>query len=128
MMVFLQNFMLSFLMTFVICSLTLSTFLLNKVFSFEQGFTQRTGIITLLPKKDRDPYFVKNHRPISLLNTDHKIIAKVMANRLKIFLHEIINDDQTGFMKGRNIGCNIRTVIDLIEYCDGNDIPGSIVL
>ena len=51
-----------------------------------------------------------------------------MANHLKIFLHEIINDDQTGFMKERNIGCNIRTIIDLIEYCDGNDIPGSIVL
>ena len=100
-------------------------------FSFEQGFmssSQRTGSIILLPKKDRDPYFVKNHRPISLLNTDYKIIAKVMANRLKIFLHEIINDDQTGFMKGRNIGCNIRTIIDLIEYCNGNDIPGSIVL
>ena len=110
-----------------ICDMLLDSF----HFSFEQGFmssTQRTGIITLLPKKDRDPYFVKNHRPISLLNTDYKIIAKVMANRLKIFLHEIINDDQTGFMKGRNIGCNIRTIINLIEYCDGNDIPGSIVL
>ena len=31
-------------------------------------------------------------------------------------------------MKGRNIGCNIHTIIDLIEYTDIKDIPGSIVL
>ena len=100
-------------------------------YSFEQGFmsiSQRNGVITLLPKKDKDPLFIKNHRPITLLNTDYKIIAKVMANRLKSFLHEIIHEDQTGFMKGRNIGNNIRTIIDLIDYCDSNDIPGSIVL
>ena len=69
-------------------------------YSFEQGFlsvSQRNGVITLLPKKDKDPLYVKNHRPISLLNTDYKIIAKVMANRLKSCLNEIIHEDQTGF-------------------------------
>ena len=90
--------------------------------------SQRNGIITLLPKKDKDPLYVKNHRPISLLNTDYKIIAKVMANRLKVCLHQIIHEDQTGFMKGRNIGSNIRTIIDVIEYCDANQIPESIIL
>ena len=48
-------------------------------YSFEQGFmsiSQRNGMITLLPKKDKDPLFIKNHRPITLLNTDYKIIAK----------------------------------------------------
>lgn len=100
-------------------------------FSFEQGMlslSQRNGVITLLPKKDRDPTFVKNHRPISLVTTDYKLIAKTMANRLKLVLNDLIHEDQNGFMKGRNIGCNIRTIIDLIEYCDINDIPGSIVL
>ena len=51
-----------------------------------------------------------------------------MANRLKLVLGGLINDDQNGFMKGRNIGCNIHTIIDLIEYSDYNNIPGSIVL
>ena len=62
-----------------ICDMLLDCF----HYSFEKGFmssTQRTGVITLLPKKDKDPHFIKNHRPISLLNTDYKIIAKVMAN------------------------------------------------
>ena len=91
--------------------------------------TQCNGVITLLPKKDKEPHFIKKDRPITLLNTDYKIIAKVMANCLKSILHEIIhNNDQTGFMKGRNIGCNIRSIIDLIDDCDANDIPGSIVL
>ena len=65
-----------------ICDMLLDCF----HYSFEKGFmssTQRTGVITLLPKKDKDPHLIKNHRPISLLNTDYKIIAKVMANRLK---------------------------------------------
>ena len=101
------------------------------LYSHDHGFmssSQRNGIITLLPKKDKDPLYVKNHRPISLLNTDYKIIAKVMANRLKVCLHQIIHEDQTGFMKGRNIGSNIRAIIDVIEYCDANQIPGSIIL
>ena len=46
-----------------------------------------------------------------------------MVNRLKSILHEIIHNDQTGFMKGRNIGCNIRSIFDLIDYSDANDIP-----
>jgi len=100
-------------------------------YSFDQGVmssSQRNGVITLLPKKDKDPFFVTNYRPISLLNTDYKIIAKLMANRLKLCLYQIINEDQTGFMKGRHIGSNIRTIIDMIEYCDANQIPGSILL
>ena len=90
--------------------------------------SQRNGIITLLRKKDKNSLLVKNYRPISQLNTDYKIIAKVMANRLKLCLHQIIHDDQTGFMKGRNIGSNIRTIINLIEYCDAIQINGSIIL
>ena len=62
------------------------------------------------------------------MTTDYKLIAKTMANRLKLVLDDLIHEDQNGFMKGRNIGCNIRTIIDLIEYTDIKDIPGSIVL
>ena len=74
----------------------------------------KNGLVTLLPKKDQDPNFVKNYRPISLLTTDYKLIAE-MANRLKLVLDELIHEDQNGFMEGRNIGCNFRTIIDLIE-------------
>ena len=48
-------------------------------YSFENGrlsLSQRNGIITLLPKKDRDLLEIQNYRPISLLTVDYKIIAE----------------------------------------------------
>ena len=67
-------------------------------------------------------------RPISLLTVDYKILAKVLANRLKKCLPNLIHPDQSGFLKGRNIGSNIRLIIDIIEYTETNDIPGAILL
>ena len=58
---------------------------------------------------------MKNWRPISILNTDYKILAKCLAQRLKKVLSEIISCDQTGFMKGRFIGENIRLALDMID-------------
>ena len=40
----------------------------------------------------------------------------------------LIHPDQSGFLKDRFIGANIRLILDVIEYADENDIPGSIVL
>ena len=62
--------------------------------------TQREGIISLLPKKDKDTLFIKNWRPLSLLNVDYKILAKCLANRIKNHIDNLINTDQTGFIKG----------------------------
>ena len=87
--------------------------------SFESGclsVTQRCGIIKLIPKKDTELSFVKNWHPITLLNTDYKIAAKASANRIKSVLPRLINNDKTGFMKGRFIGENIQVI--------ENNIPG----
>ena len=40
----------------------------------------------------------------------------------------MIHPDQSGFLKGRNIGNNIRLIIDIIEYTELNHIPGAILL
>ena len=32
------------------------------------------------------------------------------------------------FLKGRNIGSNIRLILDIIDYTDFNEIPGAILL
>ena len=45
---------------------------------------------------------------VSSLNCDYKLAAKAIANRLKIFLPNLINNDQTGFIKDR--------FIDLDQY------------
>jgi hypothetical protein len=44
--------------------------------------SQRSGIITLLPKKDSDKTLLSNWRPVSLLNTDYKILSKALVNLL----------------------------------------------
>ena len=93
----------------------------------ELSLTQRRGTITLLPKKEKDPLLLKNWRPISLLNTDYKLITTVIAHRIKKFLTKIIHADQTGFIKGRYIGENILNIIQLMDYCEENDISGLFV-
>lgn len=59
--------------------------------------------IALIPKPDRDRLQVSSYRPISLLPTETKIIGKILANRLKKHICDIIHPDQTGFMPGRHM-------------------------
>ena len=96
-------------------------------YAYETGklsITQRRGIIKLIPKKDAEPFFIKNWRPLTLLNSDYKIAAKSIANRLKPLLPDLINFDQTGFIRGRFIGENIRLIDSVICYAKENNIPG----
>jgi len=85
----------------------------------ELSIEQRRGVLTLLPKAGKDLTKIKNWRPISILNVDYKIYAKILANRIKPVLPSIINRDQTGYIQGRLIGENIRTVKDIIDYYKG---------
>ena len=102
--------------------------LLNTInYAYTEGkfsISQRRGIIKLIPKKDAEPYFVKNWRPVTLLNSDYKIAAKAIANRLQNLLPKLINSDQTGFLKGRFIGENIRLIDGLINHTAARNIPG----
>jgi exonuclease III len=97
---------------------------INQAFTLgELNTTQKHGVITLLPKKGKDPLQLKNWRPISLLNQDYKLIAKCIALRIKKHLKSLIHNDQTGFMKGRYIGENINKILSIMEYVDKEDIP-----
>ena len=98
---------------------------INHAYHKEQfSVTQRRGIIKLIPKKDTEPYLIKNWRPITLHNCDYKIAAKALANRLKKVLPKLVNSDQTGFMKGRFIGENIRLIDGVINFAEVENIPG----
>ena len=92
----------------------------NKQLSCEQ----RRGVLRLIPKKGKDLANVKNWRPISLLNTDYKILAHVLANRLQKVLPEVISKDQSGYLKGRNISTNIRSIFDIIDYVEKSNTSG----
>jgi hypothetical protein len=85
---------------------------------------QRRGILTLIPKKDKDVRYIKNWRPLSLLNTDYKLLAKILATRLQKVLDSIISLDQSGCIKGRSTFTNIRSTVDIINYANENHLPG----
>ena len=88
--------------------------------------SQYNAIITLLYKKGNREE-ITNWRPISLLNNDYKIITKILAERLKLFLPKLIHTDQKGFVKSRNISEANRFIQDVIEYADQRNMPGSII-
>uniref|UniRef100_A0A803K169 Reverse transcriptase domain-containing protein n=1 Tax=Xenopus tropicalis TaxID=8364 RepID=A0A803K169_XENTR len=64
--------------------------------------------IVLLPKAVKDPTLPESYRPISLLTANVKILAKLLANRLKKIIGSIIADDQLGFMPGKTTAMNVR--------------------
>ena len=81
----------------------------------EFSISQRQGIISLIPKKNKDPLLLKNWRPNTLLNVDYKLATKYIARRLEKALPHLIERDQTGYIKGRYIGENILAISDIIE-------------
>ena len=83
----------------------------------------RQGLITLIPKPERDLKFVKNWCPIILLCSEYKFFAKILANRMKMVLPQMIHSDQTGFIKGRNIAENLQKIFDTIDYVERMNIP-----
>jgi len=119
-MVYPQNFIKSFGKT--------STFLIDALkISFSKGYlsiSQRRRLITLLPKKNKPREYLKNWRLITLLNCDYKIAAKSIATRFKKVLPHLMNNDQTGFLKGRFIGENIRLIKSFIDYAEKQSISG----
>ena len=105
----------------------IKTYVTNSLnFSFTNGHLtdlQKQSIITILPKTDKDTLFLENWRPISLLNVDYKISTKSIANRIKKVISSIISNAQTGFIKGRYIGENVRLICDILEYVEESHLP-----
>ena len=87
--------------------------------AFESGnmsTSKRQALITLIDKKDKDRSLLDNWRPISLLNTDVKILSKALAFRIKKVLPNIIYHNQSGYVEGRYIGETIRTIYDIMDF------------
>ena len=89
--------------------------------------TQKQGIITCLPKPNKNRHFLKNWRPISLLNVVYKLASAVIANRIKVVLNSLIHEDQKGFISGRFIGENVKLIYDILFETKSQNLPGLIL-
>ena len=94
----------------------------------EMSVTQRSALITTLPKPNKTKFYLKNWRPTSLLGVDYKIASAVIANRIKKVLPSIISHTQKGFLKNRSMAENTRLIYDIIDKLNSNKQGGLLLL
>ena len=56
-----------------------------------------------------------DYRPITLLNTELKILTQVSANRLQVVISDLIGPEQTFVLKGRSIQYNLHLIREVLE-------------
>ena len=86
------------------------------------------GLLFVDLRKKKIIQFLKNWRPIILLNTVYKIAFSRIAARLMTALPKLIGDDQKVFLKGRNIGENIRLLYDTLLYANKYQVSGLLLM
>ena len=64
----------------------------------------------------------------TILCSDYKIFAKVIANRMREVLKEVIENDQQGFIKEGEILGNLVLVKEIIKYCEEENVDAALVL
>ncbi|CAI7891614.1 unnamed protein product [Closterium sp. NIES-54] len=80
------------------------------------------GRTVLIPKRS-DATVVDNLRPITLMNTDYKVLAICLANRLQPLLPSLIHHSQTAFIKSRKIGDTLNDTLDLFDWASAHSLP-----
>ncbi|KAL3675120.1 hypothetical protein R1sor_025068 [Riccia sorocarpa] len=81
------------------------------------GENNRMAIVRLLPKGEVRKH-LRQWRPIFLLSLSYKIIGKILAERLKHVIPKLIDEDQTGFVSGRNIMDNVLSLKLCQDFCN----------
>ena len=81
----------------------------------------------MFPKRTQI-YCSSNWRPITLLSVDYKIASKAIAKRIESLLPKLIHSDQTGFIKDRYIGQNVRFLVHLLDETKLQEIPVVLLL
>lgn len=84
------------------------------------------AIIVVVPKSGKDPQLCSSYRPISLLNSDAKILTKILARRLNEVILSLVHEDQSGFMPGKGTDINLRRLYAVLASGIG-DVDQAVV-
>ncbi|GJY70873.1 RNA-directed DNA polymerase, eukaryota [Tanacetum coccineum] len=75
-----------------------------------------TSFIALIPKV-LDAKLVSDFRPISLIGCVYKVVSKILANRIKTVISDLVSDTQTAFVAGRQILDGPFILDELLQWC-----------
>jgi hypothetical protein len=92
---------------------------------FERGRLldqQKNGVIVCIPKT-RSPTAPRDYRPITLLNTDYKIFARILAGRVQSVLGDVLHHSQYCGSPGKSIFDAVATVRNAIAYAEVSRTP-----
>lgn len=90
----------------------------------ETGFADG-WMCPLYKKNDRN--CISNYRPITLLNTDYKLLTKILTLRMAKVTPSLIHEDQAGFIPGRSITNQTQLTRMIMEYAEANKTNGIII-
>jgi exonuclease III len=102
----------------------------NAAFADEAAATplpasQRHGLIVLLHKAGKPRQRVDSYRPITLLNCDYKLVARILTTRLGSPVNDVLSVTQTAFVPGRDIADNVLFHLEEVDWLEAAlEMPG----
>jgi len=78
---------------------------------------QKHGHIVCLPKVS-NPASPENYRPLTMLNSDYKLLTRILAYRLHPWMEDILHQNQSWGRNGKSIYDAVATVRDIIAYAE----------
>ena len=77
-------------------------------------------------KPERNVLDAKSNRLLSLLNVEHKILGKILANRLLLVAGSVVQEDQNGFVLGRNTHINLQRLFCVMDMVPREEVDAAV--
>lgn len=96
-------------------------------YGVQEGTDFTLGWIAPIYKLKGDKREIVNYRPITLLNTDYKLLTKTLAVKMAEVVGDLVHPDQAGFIPGRRIHHQTKLAQMTIDYCEAEEVNGVII-
>ncbi|CAH2285161.1 Hypothetical predicted protein [Pelobates cultripes] len=83
--------------------------------------------IVTLPKPGKSTDSCANYCPISLLNADTQLFTKVLVNRIRPLLYQLVSPEKSGFVPGCQVEDNTRRSLDIMELMNSDSSQGLMI-